>query len=85
MQPLDPSKLRDRLILAGVLSPAFLLLYLWIYFCSANIKGVPLLSAMALMATMAVASAYCVVLFCTEIKGLQTKSPGCESDGTGSR
>lgn len=69
MSPLDPTKLRDRLILSGVLSPAFLLIFLWIYYLSPNNKVVSMAEALAFMVAMSFVSAHCVTLFITGLMG----------------
>lgn len=80
MSPLDPTKLRDRLILSGVLSPAFLLIFLWIYYLSPHNKVVSMGQALAFMLLMSIVSAHCVTLFIT---GLMKQWPRPQESNPG--
>jgi len=85
MSPLDPTKLRDRLILSGVLSPAFMLIYLWIYYLSPHNKAVSMAEVLAFMLLMSIVSAHCVTLYISGLKGRWPRPQESEPGATKTR
>jgi len=61
-------QLRERLVAAVLLTPAFFFLFLWGLFFSQNINRIDLIQVLWQMLATAFVAAYCVTLFVMQIR-----------------